>query len=240
MVRGAVRPTAPAAYEVAFPGSASGVGRRPLGPSRWGHSGLVRRFGGCEARERSEEGGMVSPRVLVAFHACAEHPGEAAAELAAYLRRAGVEVVMSRASTAPDPGPYAAVVLGDGLHGGAASPEIAGYVSRHVRTLNARPCGLFVVCPAAAGGATAPLPSVPIAASGALHGPASFRPRVTAWFGTTLAPTRERWSHPPRVHGRETPWQRRRPRPEPRPDDPAAVERFAQRLLGLLIAGRAV
>jgi hypothetical protein len=90
-------------------------------------------------------------------------------------------------------------VLGDGLHDGAASPEIVGYVSRHVRALNARPCGLFAVDPAPVGGVADPVPTVPVAATGALHGPATFRPRVTARFGTVLAPTRERWSHPPRV-----------------------------------------
>jgi menaquinone-dependent protoporphyrinogen IX oxidase len=183
---------------------------------------------------------MVSPRVLVAFHACPDHPGEVAAELAAYLRRAGVEVAVHRATTAPDPAPFAAVVLGDGLHDGVASPEIVRYVSRHVRTLNARPCGLFEICPAAVGGTAAPSPSVPVAVSGTLRGPATFRPRVTARFATALAPTRERWSHPPRVHGRDATVRRRPPRPEPRPDDPAAVERFARRLLGLLVAGRAV
>ncbi len=183
---------------------------------------------------------MVTPRVLVAFHACADHPGEVAAELAAYLRRAGVEVALHRAATAPDPVLFAAVVLGDGRHDGAASPEIVGYVSRHVRTLNARPCGLFEVGPAALGGAVAPSPSVPIAATGMLHGPATFRPRITARFATTLAPTRERWSHLPGVHGHDTAVRRRPRRPEPRPDDPAAVEWFARRLLGLLVAERAV
>jgi menaquinone-dependent protoporphyrinogen IX oxidase len=183
---------------------------------------------------------MVSPRVLVAFHACADHPGEVAAELAAYLRRAGVEVVMQRACSAPDPAPFAAVVLGDGLHDGAASPEIVGYVGRHVRALNARPCGLFAVDPAPVGGVADPVPTVPVAATGALHGPATFRPRVTARFATVLAPTRERWSHSPRVHGRDTSRRRRPLRPEPRPDDPAAVELFARRLLGLLVAERAV
>jgi menaquinone-dependent protoporphyrinogen IX oxidase len=182
---------------------------------------------------------MVSPRVLVAFHACVDHPGEVAAELAAYLRRAGVEVVMHRASSAPDPAPFAAVVLGGGLHDGAPSSEIVGYVSRHVRALNARPCGLFEVGPGPAGGPAAPLPSVPVAATSALQGPATFRPRVTARFATTLSPSHERWSHPPRVHGRES-GRRRVVRPEPRPDDPAAVEWFARRLLGLLVAERVV
>jgi menaquinone-dependent protoporphyrinogen IX oxidase len=183
---------------------------------------------------------VVTPRVLVAFHACLEHPGEVAAELAAYLRRAGVEVALHRAATAPDPTPFAAVVLGDGRHDGTSSPEIAGYVGRHVRLLNARPCGLFEVCPAALRSAAGPSPSVTLAASGSLHGPARFRPRLTARFATSLAPTRERWSHAPRVHGHETALRRRRLGPEPRPDDPVAVERFARRLLGLLVAGRAV
>lgn len=183
---------------------------------------------------------MVTPRVLVAFHACTEHPGEVAAELAAYLRRAGVEVALHRAITAPDPATFAAVVLGDGRHDGAVSTEIASYVTRHVRSLNARPCGLFEICPAALGGAANPLPSVPIAASGSLHGPAAFRPRVTARFATTLAPTRERWSHARHPLGQHTTPRRRPLRPGPRPDDPAAVELFARRLLELLVAERAL
>lgn len=183
---------------------------------------------------------MVTPRVLVAFHACTEHPGEVAAELAAYLRRAGVEVALHRAVDAPDPSAFAAVVLGDGRHDGEVSAEISRYVSRYVRSLNARPCGLFEVCPWALGGAASPSPSVPIAASGSLHGPATFRPRVTARFATTLAPTRERWSHAPHPLGQQTALRRRPLRPEPRPDDPAAVERFARRLLELLVAARAL
>jgi menaquinone-dependent protoporphyrinogen IX oxidase len=181
---------------------------------------------------------MVVPRVLVAFHACVDHPGEVAAELAGYLRRAGVEVALHRAASAPDPSPYAAVVLGDGRHLGAASPEIVDYVSRHVRALNARPCGLFEVTAAGDAATATTRPAVPVAVTDTLHGPATFRPRLTARFATTLAPSLERWTHRPHLPGHE-PTARRRPlRPEPHPDDPAAVEHFARRLLGLLVAGR--
>jgi hypothetical protein len=137
---------------------------------------------------------VVAPRMLVAFHSCAEHSPEVASEIAGYLRSAAVQVDLRRVEAAPDPSDYDAVAIGDGDHGPGLTEAVASYTTRYARALAARPCGLFVVGPHVAAPAATPVAATAISASEATAATSSSSGGTATLYTGDLqatAPTRD-------------------------------------------------
>jgi menaquinone-dependent protoporphyrinogen IX oxidase len=181
---------------------------------------------------------VAAPRVLVVFHVCAVHTAELAAEVAGILRAAGLSVDLRPVGSAPDPRAYDAVVVGDGVHADGPDPELVTYVERHLRTVRSPVCAAFLV-----GSEGTPATGVAATSAGTARDLVGlvpgFRPVVTARFATSSAPTPYGWVRaatardvPPTVRDALA-GSNLAPH-----EDPAAIQRFARRLLAHLVGVR--
>ena len=68
---------------------------------------------------------------------------EIALRVGEVLRRAGLDVTVADAATAPDPTPFEAIVVGSAVHGGRWLEDATAYLRRHRETLAAREVWLF-------------------------------------------------------------------------------------------------
>jgi menaquinone-dependent protoporphyrinogen oxidase len=94
------------------------------------------------------------PEILVVFASTHGHTGRIAARVADRLEAAGAHVDLRPLADAADCDPleYDGVVVGGSIHLGHHQPELASWVRRHARRLNARPSAFFSVCLAVADG----------------------------------------------------------------------------------------
>lgn len=86
-----------------------------------------------------------SPRVLVVFHSGEGQTEKIADRIARELERRGALVTLHEASSAPPPTACDAVVIGDSIHGGRHSRQLARWVERYEAELGAVPVAMFQV-----------------------------------------------------------------------------------------------
>lgn len=86
-----------------------------------------------------------SPRVLVVFHTGEGQTEKIADRIVRELERQDVRVALSDAASAPPPTAYDVVVVGDSIHGGRHSRQLARWVERYEAELAALPVALFQV-----------------------------------------------------------------------------------------------
>lgn len=88
---------------------------------------------------------IVSPRVLVVFHTGEGQTEKIAERIVCELERRDALVALSDAASAPPPTAYDLVVVGDSIHGGRHSRQLARWVERYEAELAAVPVALFQV-----------------------------------------------------------------------------------------------
>lgn len=86
-----------------------------------------------------------SPHVLVVFHTGEGQTEKIADRIVRDLERRDALVAMSDASSAPPPTAYDAVVVGDSIHGGRHSRQLARWIERYEEELATVPVALFQV-----------------------------------------------------------------------------------------------
>ncbi len=86
-----------------------------------------------------------SPRVLVVFHTGEGQTEKIADRIVNELERKDALVALSDAASAPPPTAYDAVVVGDSIHGGRHSRQLARWVERYEQQLADVPVALYQV-----------------------------------------------------------------------------------------------
>ena len=87
----------------------------------------------------------VHPRVLVVFHSGEGQTEKIADRIVRELERSEARAALSDAASAPPPTAYDAVVIGDSIHGGRHSRQLARWVERYEAELADVPVALFQV-----------------------------------------------------------------------------------------------
>ena len=87
----------------------------------------------------------VHPRVLVVFHSGEGQTEKIADRIVRELERSEARAALSEAASAPPPTAYDAVVIGDSIHGGRHSRQLARWVERYEAELADVPVALFQV-----------------------------------------------------------------------------------------------
>jgi len=88
------------------------------------------------------------PRILVFYGTTDGHTGKVARFVADRLRAAGaeVDVVEAQATSAPDPGTYAGVVIAASVHVSAYQRTVQRWVAAHAASLQGKPSAFLSVC----------------------------------------------------------------------------------------------
>jgi menaquinone-dependent protoporphyrinogen oxidase len=84
-------------------------------------------------------------KVLVAYGSWCGSTSEVAAEIAAVLREAGLEVELRRARDVRDVSLYAGAVIGTAIRAGHCTKEVLGLVRKHGKQLRQMPVAIFSV-----------------------------------------------------------------------------------------------
>jgi menaquinone-dependent protoporphyrinogen oxidase len=86
-----------------------------------------------------------TPRGLIVFHTVEGQTAKITERIASVLRDGRVEVDIADAGTAPMPGGYDLVVVGDSIHAVHHSTALKRYLKRHATVLNESSSALFQV-----------------------------------------------------------------------------------------------
>jgi menaquinone-dependent protoporphyrinogen oxidase len=130
-----------------------------------------------------------TPSLLLVYQSVDGHTREVAERVAASLRAGGATVSLASAEEAPAPEGVDGVVLGDPIHAGQHSRQMADYLTANADALAAVPTALFQVCLTSAD----PDPDKVATAAGYLEDlqtSTGLRPGLTASFAGALPYTR--------------------------------------------------
>ncbi|HYM83556.1 MAG TPA: flavodoxin domain-containing protein [Candidatus Dormibacteraeota bacterium] len=120
-----------------------------------------------------------SRRVLVAYGSKHGATAEIALAVTQVLRERGFEVDLAPAAKAPQPTPYAALVIGSAVYAGMWRGEVVDYLRRHRASIGSRPLWMFSSGPVDRSADDGELPIPP--AIGKLA--PDLHPRDHVWFG---------------------------------------------------------
>lgn len=87
-----------------------------------------------------------TPSLLLVYHSVDGHTRDVADRIADRLRAGGASVTLAAADQAGAPEGVDAVVVGDPIHAGQHSKQLADYLTAHADALAALPTALFQVC----------------------------------------------------------------------------------------------